>query len=119
MAALAAVEPRACSFSSSSFLASNTREIQSVSFSSAKPSLDGSRLQIVCKESRIGRRPVEVPKNVTIDLQGQVLSVKGPQGLLTREYPREVKLEVGEDGSITVVRAIESRRARAMHGLFR
>lgn len=119
MAALAGADTRSCSFAASSLFSATLEKTQNVSFSSRNtPSRDLS-LQIVCKESRIGRRPVVVPKEVSVDLKGQVLSVKGPQGALTREYPREVKLEVGADGSISVVRAIESRQARAMHGLFR
>lgn len=76
-------------------------------------------LRIECKESRIGKRPVEVPKNVTVSLAGQTLSVKGPLGELAQVYPREVKVECDPSGLITVARALETRRARQMHGLFR
>lgn len=74
--------------------------------------------RIVCKESRIGRRPISVPAGVTIKLDGQSLVVKGPNGELSRQYPREVRL-TEEDGTIKVERALETRQARAMHGLFR
>ncbi|CAI5482845.1 unnamed protein product [Closterium sp. Yama58-4] len=74
--------------------------------------------RIVCKESRIGRKPIPVPAGVTIKLDGQSLVVKGPNGELSREYPREVRLSE-EGGVITVNRALETRQARAMHGLFR
>jgi hypothetical protein len=76
-------------------------------------------LRIEAKESRIGKAPIPVPKGVTINLDGQSLTVKGPLGELARTYPREVKLTTGSDGVITVERAVESRRARQMHGLFR
>lgn len=76
-------------------------------------------LRIDAKESRIGKAPIPVPKGVTINLDGQSLTVKGPLGELARTYPREVKLTTGSDGVITVERAVESRRARQMHGLFR
>ena len=79
----------------------------------------GSALRIEAKESRIGKVPITVPKGVSINLEGQSLTVKGPLGELARTYPREVKLTTGSDGVITVERALESRRARQMHGLFR
>ncbi|XP_062106112.1 large ribosomal subunit protein uL6c [Humulus lupulus] len=74
---------------------------------------------IECKESRIGKQPIEVPKNVTITLEGQDLKVKGPLGELALSYPREVKVEREEDGIIRVRKAVETRRANQMHGLFR
>ncbi|KAL9384778.1 hypothetical protein Peur_021788 [Populus x canadensis] len=77
------------------------------------------RKAIECKESRIGKQPIQVPSNVTIKLEGQDLKVKGPLGELSRTYPREVKLERDEDGIIRVKKALETRRANQMHGLFR
>ncbi|KAF4382645.1 hypothetical protein CsatB_020722 [Cannabis sativa] len=74
---------------------------------------------IECKESRIGKQPIEVPKNVTITLEGQDLKVKGPLGELALNYPREVKVEREEDGILRVRKAVETRRANQMHGLFR
>ncbi|PON83846.1 Ribosomal protein [Trema orientale] len=74
---------------------------------------------IECKESRIGKQPIEVPKNVTITLEGQDLKVKGPLGELSLIYPREVKVEREESGIIRVKKAVETRRANQMHGLFR
>lgn len=77
------------------------------------------RMTIECKESRIGKQPVEVPSNVTITLEGQELKVKGPLGELSRTYPREVKVERVENGYLQVKKALDSRRANQMHGLFR
>ncbi|CAL9094268.1 unnamed protein product [Musa textilis] len=74
---------------------------------------------VECKESRIGKRPIEVPPNVTITLDGQDLKVKGPLGELSRSYPREVKVERVESGFLKVSKAVETRRANQMHGLFR
>ncbi|KAL3699800.1 hypothetical protein R1sor_017822 [Riccia sorocarpa] len=76
-------------------------------------------LRIECKESRIGKAPIEVPSGVTIQLEGQSLLVKGPLGELARSYPREVQLTRDESGKILVSRALDTRRARQMHGLFR
>ena len=74
---------------------------------------------VECKESRIGKQPIVVPSNVTIALEGQDLKVKGPLGELSRTYPREVRVQRDESGVITVKKALETRRANQMHGLFR
>ncbi|KAJ4845627.1 60S ribosomal protein L6, partial [Turnera subulata] len=74
---------------------------------------------IECKDSRIGKKPIPVPSNVTITLEGQHLKVKGPLGELEQSYPPEVKLERDENGIIRVKKTEESRRANEMHGLFR
>ncbi|CAL9753089.1 unnamed protein product, partial [Musa acuminata subsp. burmannicoides] len=76
------------------------------------------RKPVECKESRIGKRPIEVPPNVTIALDGQDLKVKGPLGELSRTYPREVKVQRDESGFLKVSKAVETRRANQMHGLF-
>lgn len=77
------------------------------------------RKNVVCKESRIGKQPIQVPSNVMLTLEGQDLKVKGPLGELSQTYPREVKLEREESGLIRVRKAMETRRANQMHGLFR
>ncbi|XVF43383.1 hypothetical protein PTKIN_Ptkin02bG0036100 [Pterospermum kingtungense] len=77
------------------------------------------RKAVECKESRIGKQPIQVPSNVTITLEGQDLKVKGPLGEMALTYPREVKLDREESGALRVRKAVESRRANQMHGLFR
>eukprot|EP00246_Nothoceros_aenigmaticus_P004660 TRINITY_DN16295_c0_g1_i1.p1 TRINITY_DN16295_c0_g1~~TRINITY_DN16295_c0_g1_i1.p1 ORF type:complete len:226 (-),score=34.33 TRINITY_DN16295_c0_g1_i1:411-1088(-) len=77
------------------------------------------RLQVVCKESRIGKKPVEVPKSVNVTLEGQDLAVRGPLGELSIAYPREIAVSRDESGVLRVDRALDTRRARQMHGLFR
>jgi large subunit ribosomal protein L6 len=73
---------------------------------------------ITCKESRIGKAPISIPKGVTVKLTDRSLEAKGPLGLLTREYPREVKLQM-EGDVVTVLRTVDTRRSKEMHGLFR
>lgn len=68
--------------------------------------------------SRIGKRPVPLPKNVTLTFDGQTVAVKGPKGELSHEFPREVSFEE-EDGNVLVKRCDDSRNARARHGLSR
>ncbi|GAU45241.1 hypothetical protein TSUD_291260 [Trifolium subterraneum] len=77
------------------------------------------RKTIECKESRIGKQPIPVPSNVTIKLEGQDIQVKGPLGELSLTYPREVKVERQDEGILKVSKAVETRRANQMHGLFR
>ncbi|KAJ6802167.1 50S ribosomal protein L6, chloroplastic [Iris pallida] len=77
------------------------------------------RKPVECKESRIGKQPIAVPSNVSITLEGQDLKVKGPLGELSRTYPREVKVEREESGYLKVSKAMDTRRANQMHGLFR
>ncbi|XVF03072.1 hypothetical protein REPUB_Repub04eG0229000 [Reevesia pubescens] len=77
------------------------------------------RKAVECKESRIGKQPIQLPSNVTITLEGQDLKVKGPLGELALTYPREVKVDREESGTLRVKKAVETRRANQMHGLFR
>ena len=69
--------------------------------------------------SRIGKLPVPVPENVTVELDGLRVSVKGPKGELTRVMPEGVTLGRDDDGSVTVTRNGESRTERSRHGLVR
>jgi large subunit ribosomal protein L6 len=68
--------------------------------------------------SRIGKRPIPVPNNVTVTITGQSVAVKGPKGELARTLPGEVEV-LQEDGTILVNRRSESRPARQRHGLCR
>ena len=52
-------------------------------------------------------------------MEGQYLQAKGPLGELSLTYPREVKVERQEEGVLKVSKAVETRRANQMHGLFR
>jgi large subunit ribosomal protein L6 len=68
--------------------------------------------------SRIGKRPIPIPDKVTITLEGQTVSVKGPKGQLSRSLVPEVSIEQ-EDSTLLVKRRNESRLARQRHGLSR
>ncbi|HXG44644.1 MAG TPA: 50S ribosomal protein L6 [Gemmatimonadales bacterium] len=68
--------------------------------------------------SRIGKRPVPVPAGVTVTLEGQRLTVKGPRGELSRTFHPAMKLDVA-DGQVLVSRPDDSREHRALHGLTR
>jgi len=68
--------------------------------------------------SRIGKRPIPVPDNVTASVDGQLISVKGPKGELSTTLVDEVLVKL-EDGQIEVHPRSESKRARSMWGMSR
>ncbi|MEO1132038.1 MAG: 50S ribosomal protein L6 [Cyanobacteria bacterium J06639_1] len=68
--------------------------------------------------SRIGKKPIPVPKGVEVKVDGQNVSVKGSKGELKREIPAQIAVEL-EDGEVAVSPAEDSRKARQMHGLCR
>jgi large subunit ribosomal protein L6 len=68
--------------------------------------------------SRIGNKPVEIPKGVDLRLDGNTVHVKGPKGNLSRELHPEMVVKV-EDGVLTVSRPSEAQRHKALHGLTR
>jgi len=68
--------------------------------------------------SRIGKRPVEIPKGVTVTLKDRHVSVKGPKGELQRTLPPEMNVDV-QEAEILVTRPSDAGRHRALHGLTR
>jgi large subunit ribosomal protein L6 len=68
--------------------------------------------------SRIGKRPISIPNKVTVAIEGQAVTIKGPKGELSRVLPSEVEI-VQEGETVLVKRRDESRVARQRHGLSR
>jgi large subunit ribosomal protein L6 len=68
--------------------------------------------------SRIGKRPVPLPKGVTASVDGKTVKVKGPKGELSVKLVAEVDAKVDEHG-ITVSPREDMERARQMWGLSR
>jgi large subunit ribosomal protein L6 len=68
--------------------------------------------------SRIGKKPVPIPKGVTATISGQRIEVKGPKGLLAFQATDDVDLAIA-DGEVTVVPRGTSKRARQQWGLSR
>ncbi|HEU5184468.1 MAG TPA: 50S ribosomal protein L6 [Gemmatimonadaceae bacterium] len=68
--------------------------------------------------SRIGRKPVPVPKNVTATVEGQTVKVKGPKGELERRLHPEMGVAL-DNGTIVVSRPSDEPNHRALHGLTR
>ena len=68
--------------------------------------------------SRVGRMPIEIPAGVTVDLQGQHITVKGPKGELSRDIHEDIKVAV-EGNEILVTRPSDNKNHRALPGLTR
>ncbi|MES2123978.1 MAG: 50S ribosomal protein L6 [Gemmatimonadota bacterium] len=68
--------------------------------------------------SRIGKKPVPMPKGVSATIKGATITVKGAKGTLTRTLPADMIIKV-EDAEITVSRPTEQERHKALHGLTR
>ena len=68
--------------------------------------------------SRIGRKPVAIPKGVDVAVAGATVTVKGPKGSLTRTFHPTMDIAV-EKGVVTVTRPSDERQSRALHGLTR
>ncbi len=68
--------------------------------------------------SRIGKAPIEIPAGVTVQVNGNVVTVKGPKGELSQEINPDINVAV-EDGHVVVTRPDDERAHRSMHGLYR
>ena len=68
--------------------------------------------------SRIGKMPITVPASVTVTIDGNTVTAKGPKGELTRTFRPAVTIDKDGD-TITVTRRDDSREAKAQHGLVR
>lgn len=69
--------------------------------------------------SRIGRKPISVPKGVEINVsEANYVKIKGPKGTLEQQLPSEITIEQ-DNGVLTVARPSDEQRLRALHGLTR
>lgn len=68
--------------------------------------------------SRIGRAPIAIPEGVKVEVNGNVVSVKGPKGVMTRELHKDMIIDV-EEGQILVKRPSEDKLHKSLHGLTR
>ena len=69
--------------------------------------------------SRIGKKPVVIPANVTVNVaEGNVVTVKGPKGELTNTFNADMIINV-EGNVLTVSRPTDEANHRALHGLTR
>lgn len=68
--------------------------------------------------SRIGRAPIDIPDGVSVTLDGQKVTVKGPKGELSHTVVEPIRV-AQEDGRVVVTRPTDRGPHRALHGLSR
>src|SRR6478752_4409883 len=66
--------------------------------------------------SRIGKKPIEIPKGVTVKIEGNTVLVQGPKGKMDTPLPTGIKVEQ-KDGHLVAIRENDSQSA--VHGLAR
>ncbi len=69
--------------------------------------------------SRIGRLAIPVPAGVEVSLDGPLVTVKGPKGVLTHTVAEPIHIERSDDGTLSVTRPDDERSSRSLHGLTR
>ena len=67
--------------------------------------------------SRIGKNPITIPAGVTVEVNGNVVSVKGKKGQLTQDFT-DVTVKI-EEGQVLVERSSDHKDHRSKHGLYR
>ena len=68
--------------------------------------------------SRIGKKPVDIPKDVKIEVKDNSVYVEGPKGKLTQSFSPRITVEA-KDGKVLVKRLHDTKQDRALHGLYR
>ena len=68
--------------------------------------------------SRIGKLPIAIPDGVTVEVNNNVVTVKGPKATLTQDYSKNVTVEVVEN-QVIVTRNDETKDSNAKQGLYR
>ena len=70
--------------------------------------------------SRIGKKPIAVPKGVKVELRDRTVKTTGPKGELSWRYPEGIKVDFDSAaGQIKVEREQDTAQGRALHGLSR
>jgi len=68
--------------------------------------------------SRIGKKPILIPENVEVKIEGSKVTVKGPKGELQKEIRPEIRFEI-KDKEIFVFPKIETKKTKALWGTTR
>ncbi len=68
--------------------------------------------------SRIGKKPVTIPAKVTVTIDGQTITAKGPKGERSLDVHPRISVS-REDANLVVTRGTDEREDRALHGLTR
>ncbi|MGO9015918.1 MAG: 50S ribosomal protein L6 [Dissulfurispiraceae bacterium] len=68
--------------------------------------------------SRIGKKPITIPQGINVEVNQDVIKVKGKKGELNYTFPEGIKISVA-DGKIIIERSSDSKSHRSLHGLAR
>lgn len=68
--------------------------------------------------SRIGRKPIPVPKGVKVTIDGKAVAVSGPKGNLKTEIDNTLSISI-ENNDLVLKRSSEEKKIKALHGLWR
>ncbi|UCH65349.1 MAG: 50S ribosomal protein L6, partial [Ignavibacterium sp.] len=68
--------------------------------------------------SRIGKKPIEIPKGVTVSQNENFINVKGPKGELQQSVHSNIKIEINKS-EVVVSRPDDSKENKSLHGLTR
>jgi large subunit ribosomal protein L6 len=68
--------------------------------------------------SRVGRSPIQIPKGVTVTVDGRTVKAKGPRGELRTEITGDISVNVDGD-VLTLARSSETKETRSLHGTMR
>jgi len=68
--------------------------------------------------SRIGRKPINIPKEVKVEINNDLISIQGPKGVLTQRIPERIFLEL-KDNQLFVKRKSDDKLSKSLHGLTR
>lgn len=68
--------------------------------------------------SRIGKKPIEIKKDVTLEILDGLIKVKGPKGELTQTYNPKISIKI-ENNKVVLTRPSDEKQVRALHGLYR
>ena len=68
--------------------------------------------------SRVGKKPIEIPAGVTVTLDNDHVTVKGPKGELSRTFHSDIEIKI-EENVINISRPTDNKEHRALHGTTR
>jgi large subunit ribosomal protein L6 len=68
--------------------------------------------------SRIGKLPIQIPAGVTVSVNDDIVTVKGPKGELVQKINPDIKVNI-DNGVVSLSRPSDERTYRAIHGLYR
>jgi large subunit ribosomal protein L6 len=68
--------------------------------------------------SRIGKKPISLPAGVEVSIDGNIVKVKGPKGVLEQEIPQDISV-IRQEQELLLKRPSDSKKHRALHGLSR